>query len=107
MVRFWNPHFRFLSSMLNGRFLQALSNIFGNNKDVRLLFQASFNPSESGEVGASYGSTPGPSSAVGAGGASGAEAATKEDDSSAASDDYPKILLMGLRRSGKSSITKV
>jgi len=68
---------------------------------------ASFNPSESGEVGASYGSTPGPSSAVGAGGASGAEAASKEDDSSAASDDYPKILLMGLRRSGKSSITKV
>ena len=106
MVRFGNPHFRFVSTQLNGRYLQALSNIFGN-KEVRLLFQASFNPSESGEVGASYGSTPGPSSAVGAGGASGAEAATKEDEISAASDDYPKILLMGLRRSGKSSITKV
>ena len=82
----------------------ALSNIFGSNKI--LLFQASFNPSESGEVGASYGSTPGPSSAV-TGGASGAEAASKEEEINAASDDYPKILLMGLRRSGKSSITKV
>ena len=83
----------------------ALSNIFGSNK-ILLLFQASFNPSESGEVGASYGSTPGPSSAV-TGGASGAEAASKEEEINAASDDYPKILLMGLRRSGKSSITKV
>ena len=71
-----------------------------------LLSQASFNPSESGEVGASYGSTPGPSSAV-AGGPGGAEAAAKEEESSVVSGDYPKILLMGMRRSGKSSITKV
>ena len=75
-------------------------------KRYLFCFKASFNPSESGEVGASYGSTPGPSSAV-AGGVSGAEAASKEEEINAASDDYPKILLMGLRRSGKSSITKV
>ena len=144
-----------------------------------LLSQASFSPSESGEVGASYGSTPGPSSAgAGAAGGPSSEAASKvwlpdgdsrifrshrgsyvfgptgfwtmaplcyaakfvpflsldcaptpstlvqskerkgsnfaiwqpcskEEESSVVSGDYPKILLMGMRRSGKSSITKV
>ena len=65
------------------------------------MTQASFTPSESGEVGA-YGSTPGPSGAVA--GAGGVDAVKEED---VVSGDYPKILLMGMRRSGKSSITKV